>query len=74
MSIVNVVKSCSVGPKMPNRDAILSCPWNTFCDAFDETTTRLKFRHLSIIGDIRLAKLSAIPDELMLMVRIEFGW
>lgn len=68
--MVNDAKSCSVWPKIPNTDAIFSWPWKIFCAGFD-ATTRLKFLHLSMSGANRLAKLSGIPSELMLIVNIE---
>lgn len=71
--MVNVVKSCSVWPNEPNTVEMLSLPWNRFCVDLAETT-RLKFRHLSMIGAIRLAMLSCIPIELMLMVSVAFSW
>lgn len=51
-------------------DEIFSGPWKIFVLVFVETA-RLKFRQLSMIGAICFAWLSAMPSELMLIVKIE---
>lgn len=71
ISIVNELKSCSVCPKIPNSDEIFSGPWNKLIAGL-HATTRLKLRHLSMIGAILLANESGIPSEFMLIVKIEF--
>lgn len=59
---------------MPNNEEIFSGPQKIFCVGLeaDVDTRLLKFRHLSISGASRFAKLSGIPSEFMLMVNMEF--